>query len=373
MTLELSSEVFEEQYKRRIVHIDMDAFYASVEQRDNPELRGKPLIVGGSPESRGVVAACSYEARQFGIHSAMPCSRAQRLCPHAIFVKPNIGKYRDVSKKIHAIFRQFTTEIEPLSLDEAYLDLSHHTAPATKLAQEIKLQIRNGLNLVASAGVSFNKFLAKLASDMDKPDGLFVIRPQHAQKIIDDLPVRKFHGIGPVTEKKMQAMGVHLGRDLRAQSFDELARRFKQSADYYYQIARGIDLRPVKSRRTRKSIGTETTYLWDISDRDEIEAQLYELARKVGESLKQRSFRARTIVLKYKFSDFKQITRSFTARKPVDFDNDTELKKIILNLTDQAELSGRSVRLLGVSCSKLSDYREEEKEIATQVDLDFSS
>jgi len=354
VNLELSYQEQEQQKNRRIIHIDMDAFFASVEQRDHPELIGKPVIVGGSPDSRGVVAACSYEARKFGVHSAMPSSQAARLCPNAHYIRPNIAKYRQVSQHIHRIFRQYTDCIEPLSLDEAYLDVSGKSEAATHIAHKIKSQIHQELNLVASAGVSFNKFLAKLASDMDKPNGLFVIRPGDAQTIIDSLAVRKFHGIGPVTDKKMSNLGVFTGKDLRDLEFDVLLKHFKSSAKYYYQIARGIDTRRVQTGRKRKSIGAETTYANDISDEKEIELKLFDIAKKVAETLAKKELSAKTLTLKIKFSNFRQITRSYTSKTSINFSSDSALVSVIKLLVSRAELNGNSVRLLGVSCSKLS-------------------
>lgn len=353
MKLDLSDEELRQQFSRRIIHIDMDAFFASVEQRDRPELKGRPVIVGGQPDSRGVVAACSYEARKFGVHSAMPCSQAARLCADAIYIKPNIQKYRKVSEKIHQIFSRYTSCIEPLSLDEAYLDVSNLGEPATEIAKSIKDDIQSELNLIASAGVSFNKFLAKLASDMDKPDGLFIIRPRDAQSIVDTLPIRKFHGIGPATEKKMLEMGVRKGEDLRKLEFVELASKFGRSANYYYQIARAIDTRSVKSSRTRKSIGTETTFSEDLSDQNEIEIRLLALAQRVGTALDAKSLLAFTLTLKFKFSNFKQITRSYTSKTPIKFSSKETLVPLIKYLVEQADLNRRSVRLLGVTCSKL--------------------
>jgi DNA polymerase-4 len=235
----------------------MDAFYASVEQRDFPEYRGKPLIVGGPPDSRGVVAACSYEARRFGIHSAMPSSRAWRLCPQAIFVKPRFDVYRTVSREIQAVFYEFTDKVEPLSLDEAYLDVSEcnrWSGSATLIAKEIKSRIRLKTGLTASAGVSYNKFLAKIASDMDKPDGLYVIKPEQGEAFIEKLPIGRFFGVGRATEAKMKQLNIHTGLDLKNWSRDDLVAHFGKPGGYYYEIARGIDRRAVNSHRIRKSI-----------------------------------------------------------------------------------------------------------------------
>lgn len=248
--------------QRKIIHVDMDAFYASVEQRDFPELKGKPLIVGGQPDSRGVVAACSYEARKFGIHSAMASSRAYRLCPEAIFVRPRFDAYKEASNIIREIFWRYASEVEPLSLDEAYLDVTYtesFNGSATLIAKAIKSEILAETGLIASAGVSYNKFLAKIASDMDKPDGLYLIRPEQGQEFVNKLPIGKFHGIGPATEAKMKNLGIHTGNDLRQKTLAELTERFGKSGQYYYNIARAIDERPVRSQRIRKSLGKETT------------------------------------------------------------------------------------------------------------------
>jgi len=253
--------------QRKIIHVDMDAFFASVEQRDQPEYQGQPLIVGGQPNSRGVVAACSYEARKFGIHSAMPSSRAYRLCPKAIFVKPRFEAYRAVSNQIREIFWRYASQVEPLSLDEAYLDVSYTEAfdgSATRIAQAIKADILSTTKLNASAGVSYNKFLAKIASDMDKPNGLYVIKPEQGMDFVANLPVGQFHGIGPATEAKMQKLGIHTGADLRNKSLAQLVERFGKSGQYYYNIARAIDERPVRSQRVRKSLGKETTFAEDV-------------------------------------------------------------------------------------------------------------
>jgi len=270
---------------RKIIHIDMDAFYASVEQRDHPQLRGKPVIVGGDPGSRGVVATCSYEARRFGIHSAMSSARAYRLCPQAIFVRPRFDVYRAVSAQIREIFHQHTDLVEPLSLDEAYLDVTENKqqiASATWVAREILQQIYKQTALTASAGVSYNKFLAKLASDIDKPAGLTVVTPEQAEAFIGQLPVRRFHGIGRVTEKKLLARGIASGADLRRCSLAELEHLFGSAGQYFYDIARGIDTRPVVPNRVRKSIGKETTLAEDCASVDQMLTILGGLADKVA-------------------------------------------------------------------------------------------
>src|SRR6202044_412691 len=251
---------------RKIIHIDRDAFYASVEQRDNPELRGKPVAVGGS-RARGVVAAASYEARKFGVHSAMPSVVAKRKCPELIFVSPRFDVYKAVSLQIHEVFAEYTPIIEPLSLDEAYLDVTENLkgiSSATKIAEEIRARIRAETALTASAGVSYNKFLAKLASDHRKPDGIFVITPELGPQFVETLPVRKFHGVGPATAKKMEGLGIRTGLDLRAQALDFLQHHFGKAGSYYYWAARGIDERPVRADRIRKSVGAENTFPADL-------------------------------------------------------------------------------------------------------------
>jgi len=300
---------------RKILHIDMDAFYASVEQRDFPELNGQPVIVGGRPENRGVVAACSYEARAFGVHSAMPSSQAIKLCKKAVFMPPRFDAYREASQGIHRVFKRFTSMIEPLSLDEAYLDVTRcalELGSATEVATRIKQQIKEEVDLTASAGVSYNKFLAKIASDMDKPNGLYVIRPEVAQAFIEQLEIRKFYGVGKVTEKKMQKLGIFTGADLRKLSEVELQTEFGSSGAYYYRVARGVDERPVKASSKRKSIGSETTFDENLTDKSAIWQTLLGIAERLENTLKDKEMQARTITLKIKYSDFQINTRSKT-------------------------------------------------------------
>ena len=342
--------------QRKVIHIDMDAFYASVEQRDFPQYRNRPLVVGGQPDSRGVVAACSYEAREFGVHSAMPCSRAARLCPDAVFVKPRFESYRDVSRSIHKVFGRYTDLIEPLSLDEAYLDVTdcgQYQGSATLIAQSIKTEIKDELNLVASAGVSYNKFLAKIASDMDKPDGLYVIRPEQADTFIASLPIRKFFGVGKVTEQKMHNIGIRTGADLRSHSEADLIRHFGKAGTYYFNIARGNDHRAVKPNRERKSIGTETTFAEDLIDLSEIRNQLVALAEKVVQSTRTRELMAKTLTLKVKYQDFTQITRSVShpASDQNYYDSVREISDRLEALIEKTELGQRPCRLLGLSLS----------------------
>src|SRR5579864_5144591 len=296
----------------KIIHIDMDAFYASVEQRDNPELRGKPVAVGGSG-ARGVVAAASYEAREFGVHSAMPSLIAKRKCPDLIFVEPRFDTYKAISLQIRQIFADYTPIIEPLSLDEAYLDVTENLeggGSATKIAEEIRARIRAETELTASAGVSYNKFLAKLASDHRKPDGLFVITPEMGPKFVEALPVRKFHGVGPATAKKMARLGIGTGLDLRAQTLALLQQHFGKAGAYYYWAARGVDERPVRADRIRKSVGADNTFSTDLTNLDAMIAELDPLIDKVWRHCESDGSRGRTVTLKIKFADFEIITRS---------------------------------------------------------------
>lgn len=344
---------------RKIIHIDMDAFYASVEQLDHPKLRGKPVIVGGNPHRRGVVAACSYEARQFGIHSAMPCAKAVKRCPHAVFTPPRMARYQEISRRVMQIFLHITSLVEPLSLDEAFLDVTKNSLnnpSATLLAEIIRRKIRNETGLTASAGVSYNKFLAKIASDLNKPDGLSVILPDEALQFLDTLPVGKFFGVGRVTEKKMATLGITVGRDLRRFSRDDLLHHFGKTGGFYYNIVRGIDDRPVKAERTRKSIGSETTLEKDTLDRDEIANTLTYLADKIEETLVLKQCGGNTVTLKVRYHDFTTITRSTTVRDPL-FNAGMILQQIKL-LQRATQIGHKKVRLLGISLSKLTDGKE---------------
>lgn len=340
---------------RKIIHVDMDAFFASVEQRDFPEYRGKPLIVGGNPRSRGVVAACSYEARQFGIHSAMPSVRAYQLCPDAIFVRPRFDAYREASAAIQQIFHNYTDLVEPLSLDEAYLDVTGvelFSGSATLIARDIKKSISQQTGLTASAGVSYNKFLAKIASDMDKPNGLFVVLPSSAQDLLESLEIRKFHGIGKATEAKMKALDIHFGRDLKQWSKARLQKHFGRMGVYYHGIVRGEDSRPVQSHRERKSIGSETTFAEDLLSVDEMIKRLESLAEKVAGIMQNKAMRAKTITVKVKYDNFEQVTRSHTETQL--FNSLTTLTDRIPHLLAKTDAGKRKVRLLGVSVSNLT-------------------
>jgi len=304
---------------RKIIHIDMDAFYASVEQRDDPALRGKPVAVGGGGP-RGVVATASYEARLFGVKSAMPGARARRLCPDLLFVKPRFEVYRAVSAQIRAIFARFTDIIQPLSLDEAYLDVTINKpglASATVIAQEIRRMIREETGLTASAGVSYNKLLAKLASDENKPDGLCVVRPGDGASFMAAMPVRRIHGVGPVTAKRMQDLGIETGADLRARDLPFLQQHFGSSAPFYYRAARGEDDRPVHERQERKSVSVEDTFFDDLVHEDALIAEIDRIATGLWARIEKSGSYGRTVVLKIKFADFRIITRSRSFAVPV--------------------------------------------------------
>ncbi len=333
----------------------MDAFYASVEQRDNPDLRGKPVAVGGSLE-RGVVAAASYEARKFGIHSAMPSVTARRKCPELIFVKPRFDIYRAVSHQIHQVFAEYTPLVEPVSLDEAYLDVTENPkriASATEIAKAIRARIRAETGLTASAGVSYNKFLAKMASNQCKPDGLFVITPRDGPGFVETLPVGRFHGIGPVTRARMEQLGIRNGGDLKAQALSVLEQHFGKAGPYYYGLARGIDERPVCANRIRKSVGAENTFITDLFTVDEARAALKPLIAKVWEYCEELTIRGRTVTLKVRFVDFKQVTRSRTGQAP--FTSEAAVEAIVDTLLESLFPVNKGIRLLGVTLSSLCE------------------
>lgn len=337
---------------RKIIHVDMDAFYASVEQRDKPELKGKPVVVGGDPQGRGVVSTCSYEARKYGIHSAMASSVAYRLCPHAVFVYPRFDVYKSVSEQIRKIFLDYTDLVEPLSLDEAYLDVTQNkkgAVYATDIAREILKRIRLETGLTASAGVSFNKFLAKVASGAHKPNGLTVVTPKVAPQFIDRLPIGKFHGVGKVTERKMLEMGIKTGADLKKFSREELVRRFGKVGNYYYCIANGEDDRPVNPNRERKSVGQERTLDVDIDDIGKMMEILQTLAVGVEEYMKRKNIKGRTVTLKIKYYDFKSVTRCVTLDEGV-FEASVMMEHVP-GLLEKTEAGKKKVRLLGISIS----------------------
>lgn len=342
----------DEALQRKIIHVDMDAFFASVEQRDNPDLRGKPVAVGGGGP-RGVVAAASYEARVFGVRSAMPSVTARRKCPDLIFVPPRFEVYRTVSAQIREIFAEHTDLIEPLSLDEAYLDVTENKrgiASATELAQVIRARIRAVTGLTASAGVSYCKFLAKMASGMNKPDGQAVIPPTRGAAFVEDLPVARFHGVGPATAARMAALGIVTGADLKAQTPEFLTRHFGKAGGWYHAIARGIDTRPVQPHRERKSLGSEDTFLVDITDLDAARAEAMVLAAKVWKQAEARGLRARSVVLKVKFADFHQITRSRTLALPIA--DQAEMAGLVEGLLAPLFPVRLGIRLLGVTLAQ---------------------
>jgi DNA polymerase-4 len=341
--------------QRKIIHVDMDAFYASVEQRDNPDLRGKPVAVGGSRE-RGVVAAASYEARKFGVRSAMPSVTAKRQCPDLIFVKPRFEVYKAVSQQIRDIFAEHTPIIEPLSLDEAYLDVTENLQ-SIPLARDVALAIRakikevTGLN--ASAGISYNKFLAKLASDYRKPNGQYVITPKMGPAFVENLPVGKFHGIGPATSTKMNALGLYTGLDMRNQSLEFMQTNFGKAGSYYYWISRGVDNREVRADRIRRSVGAENTFFSDLTEIEAMLSELQPLIDKIWRHCEDKGTRGRTVTLKVKFADFELITRSRTVAGAVS--DRTELEGVSSELLKGLFPMKKAIRLLGVSISGFID------------------
>jgi DNA polymerase-4 len=343
--------------QRKIIHIDMDAFYASVEQRDNPEYRGKPLVVGGLPQGRGgVVAAASYEARKFGIRSAMPSKKALELCPDVLFVYPRFPAYKEVSGQIREIFRRHTDLIEPLSLDEAYLDVTEdkqNIGSAIEIARQIRQAIKTELRLTASAGVSINKFVAKIASDINKPDGLTFIAPSQVEAFMEQLAVEKFYGVGKVTADKMKKMGLFTGADMKKLTEEELVNRFGKAGRFYYDIVRGIDERAVQPDRETKSVAAEDTFAYDLTHVEEMNTELDKIAQIVCGRLQKYELKGRTITLKIKYSDFKQITRSLSLPQAVnDFETVAATSKQLLAGTD---LVDKKIRLLGIS---LSNFKE---------------
>lgn len=337
---------------RKIIHIDMDAFFASVEQRDHPELRGRPVVVGGKPNSRGVVAAASYEARKFGIRSAMPSAQAAKLCPQAVFVRGDFAVYRQVSEQVRSIFKEYTEVIEPLSIDEAFLDVTGVTllgGSATRLAEHIRMQVYEQTQLTASAGISYNKFLAKTASDLNKPNGQYVITPEQGEDFVAQLPIGQFYGVGKATEAKMRRHGIHNGADLRSHSKEWLAARFGKSAEYYYNISRGIDHRPVRTHRKRKSVGAETTLAENTLSLDAMCSVLEQRLEKVLAQVKAKGWWARTLTVKVKYADFKQVTRAHSfAEAHLDGE---KFQALLLPLLKATEAGRKPVRLLGVTLS----------------------
>ena len=358
--------------QRKIIHIDMDAFYASVEQRDHPEYRGKPIVVGGGPEGRGgVVATASYEARKFGIRSAMPSKKALELCPQVIFVRPRFDAYKEVSQRIREIFRRYTDLIEPLSLDEAYLDVTEdkqQIGSAIKIAKLIKEAIKTELQLTASAGVSVNKFVAKTASDMNKPDGLTFIGPEAVATFMEQLPVEKFFGVGRVTAEKMKQMGLHTGADLKQMDEGAMIRHFGKPGRFYYSIVRGIDERSVEPHRETKSLAAEDTFASDLTSIDEMNAELEKIAAIVAGRLEKHQLKGRTITLKIKYHDFRIITRNHSfAEEQSDKEIIMATAKKLLWSTDP---DGARVRLLGISISNFGGMQKTRRQNLTgQLEL----
>ena len=352
---------------RKIIHIDMDSFFASVEQRDFPEYRGKPLVVG-SRSPRSVVAAASYEAREYGIHSAMPMAVALRKCKDLIVAPHRFDVYRNVSAGIRAVFHEYTDLVEPLSLDEAYLDVTHPMKgppSASLIAMEIKKEIRKRENLIASAGVSYNKFLAKVASDIDKPDGFFLIKPEEAERFLEELEIKRFFGVGKRTEEKMHRLNIFTGRDLKALERDQLIRYFGKTGNYFYEVVRGIDERPVVPFREGKSIGAERTYETDLFDMQEVEAMLNEVRDIMWRRCRESNKFGKTLTLKVRFSDFSTITRSRTQNKPYSFQ---QMNPVLKELLPVADIREHGVRLLGVT---LSNFPVRERELPEQMEIDF--
>ncbi|WP_461491156.1 DNA polymerase IV [Pontibacter sp. HJ8] len=354
---------------RKIIHIDMDAFFASVEQRDNPELRGKPVAVGGS-RARGVVAAASYEARRYGVHSALASKIAAQRCPQLIFVKPRFEVYSAVSRQIREIFHAYTDLVEPLSLDEAYLDVTENKIgmpSASIIANQIRARIHEETGLTASAGVSFNKFLAKIASDMNKPNGFTLITPDVAEELVAGLVIEKFHGIGKVTAAKMQSMGILTGADLRERSEEELVRHFGKTGRYYYRIARAQDDRDVQPHRIRKSIGSERTFEVDLTEEEIMLQELETLAKEVAQDMERLQTTAKTVTVKIKYFDFTQNTRSKTYLS--EFRSAAAIYTIARDLLRTPQLPQYPVRLLGISVSSL--LYQHDKQEGYQLTLEF--
>ncbi|MEP2669507.1 MAG: DNA polymerase IV [Cyclobacteriaceae bacterium] len=342
---------------RKIIHIDMDAFYASVEQRDNPFYVGKPLVVGGSPNGRGgVVAAASYEARKYGIRSAMPSKQAVELCKDLIFIKPRFDVYKSVSQEIRKIFKRYTDIIEPLSLDEAYLDVTQdklNIGSAIEIAERIRKEIKEELHLTASAGVSVNKFIAKIASDINKPDGITFIGPSRIEKFMESLPVEKFYGVGKVTAAKMKAMGLHNGGDLKKLKETEMISHFGKTGRFFYKIVRGEDDRPVQPHRKTKSVGAEDTFQQDLTTLEEMYDELNKIGQSVFNRLSRNQLKGRTVTLKIKYHNFKQITRSQSfSERTNDIHKILETVKSMLVSTDP---ESKKIRLLGISMSNFED------------------
>ncbi len=337
---------------RRILHCDMDCFYAAVHMRDDPALRGKPVVIGGTPEGRGVVAAASYEVRAFGVRSAMPAARAKRLCPDAVFLRPDFGRYRSESAQIFEIFRQFSDLVQPVSIDEAYLDVSgvwRDYGSATELAKRLRARILEERGLTVSVGVGPNRLVAKIASDHDKPDGLTVVSPRRVGRFLAPLPARKLPGVGPVTARKLSSLGFETIGDLRKETRERLEQLLGSYGGVLYRYARGIDERPVRIDRVRKSLSSETTYARDLATEAEVRAEVARLADGVAASLEKRELSAGTVTVKVRYSDFKTVTRSLTLSAPTS--EASVLRSTALVLLARTDGGRRPVRLLGVGCS----------------------
>lgn len=355
---------------RKIIHVDMDAFYASVEQHDNPDLRGKPIAVGGGSD-RGVVAAASYEARKYGVRSAMPSVTAKRLCPDLIFVKSRFDRYREVSAQIREIFHDYTDLVEPLSLDEAYLDVTenkYNFPSATIIAYEIRRRIYETTGITASAGISVNKFIAKIASDYNKPNGQKTIVPEEIIEFLEELEIRKFHGIGKVTAEKMYQFGIFTGKDLKRKSLEFLVENFGKSGSHYYKIVRGIHKSPVKPDRIRKSLGAERTFSENISSEVFMKERLIQIAEEIEKRIAKSDVSGKTVTLKIKYRDFKTQTRSKTL--PYFIRDKQTILNTAIELMEQ-ESFRESVRLLGITLSNLNTGEEEESDFV-EVQLGFS-
>tara|TARA_R110002051_G_scaffold256308_2_gene315414 strand:+ start:950 stop:2047 length:1098 start_codon:yes stop_codon:yes gene_type:complete len=358
---------------RKIIHVDMDAFYASVEQLDNPDLKGKPLAVGGG-ETRGVVAAASYEARKFGVRSAMSGYMAKKNCPELIFVKPRFDRYKEISQKIRSIFMEYTDLVEPLSLDEAYLDVTVNkkgNPSATLIAQEIRQRIYDDLRLSASAGISINKFIAKVASDINKPNGQKTVNPEEVISFLEGLEIRKFYGVGKVTADKMYRLGIFTGLDLKTKSLDFLEEHFGKSGSFYYNVVRGIHLSPVKPNRIPKSVGAERTFDENLSSEIFMLERLNNIAKELEKRLKKSNIAGKTVTLKIKFSDFSLQTRSKTL--PFFIADKALILETTKELLYQEKLEN-SVRLLGISLSNLNTEKKEtiqDEVISVQLQFDF--
>jgi DNA polymerase-4 len=355
---------------KKIIHLDMDAFYAAIEQRDNPSIKGKPVIVGGDPNRRGVVSTCSYEARKFGVHSAMPSKTAIRLCPQAIFVPPRFDVYKNVSKQFLNLCADYTDLIEPLSLDEAFLDVTENKkniASATIIAEDIRGRVFSEIGLTVSAGVSYNKFLAKIASDINKPNGIAVIRPTEAEKFLETLPIGKFYGVGKMSEKRTIALGINNGLDLKRMDLETCVKHFGKFGNFYYDIVRGIDTRLVTPYRERKSYGREITLDEDILDMGLIKSILNSIAVELESSLKRKNIKGRTVTLKVKYYDFQQITRSRTLDRPIC--SADEMLNEVYQLLEYTDAGIKKIRLLGISVSHFGN--DDEKPSDDQLMFEF--